>query len=43
MVKNLGEKYTAETNLITSTLDEAVQAAESARAAIAKDMAQMGI
>lgn len=40
--KNLGEKYTAETNLITSTLDEAVQAAESARAAIAKDMAQMG-
>lgn len=40
--KNLGEKYTSETNLITSTLDEAVAAAEAARARIEKDMAHMG-
>lgn len=40
--KNLGEKYTSETNLITSTLDEAVAAAEAARALIEKDMAHMG-
>ena len=40
--KNLGEKYTSETNLITSTLDEAVAASEAARASIEKDMAHMG-
>ena len=40
--KNLGEKYTSETNLITSTLDEAVAASEAARANIERDMAHMG-